>query len=227
MIGWRLDRYLAAPKDSKDRGPYWALLPVAVAAMFLLLLLPHMEALCAGNRREFIGLVSLVLPLAQTASFIFPALALAGVIFGRRRPWVVTASFGALAVVLSFFTFLSLYAISPHLSDKAPGQYLRDHASPQDVIVMESIEEFELGSSLAFYSGRRLLIVQRQGLPQFPYPVAPEDNYLISPAQVSELWRGPTRVFVLKDDASPPEPYLEGARVVLRIPSKRLLVNRP
>jgi len=224
VVGWRLDRYLAAPGD---RWPYWALLPIAVVAMLILSLMPHMEALCASNRREFIGLASLVLPLVKPASFIMPTLALAGILFGRRRPGIVTASFIALALALTFLTFLSLYALSPQLSDKIPGQYIRDHASSQDVIVMEHIEEFEFGASLVFYSGRRLLMVQRNGLPQFPYPVAPQDNYIISPVQLNELWHGPARVFLLIDDASAGEPYLEGARVALRTPSKRLLVNRP
>jgi 4-amino-4-deoxy-L-arabinose transferase-like glycosyltransferase len=224
VVGWRLDRSLAA---SQDRGPYWALAPVVVAGMLIMLLLPHLEALCADNRREFIGMVPLVEPLAWPAAIIIPALALAGLLYGRRRPAAVTGAFAALALVLAFFTFLSLYLLSPHLSDKIPAQYLRDHAGPQDVIVMEAIEEFELGSSLAFYSGRPLLMVQRDGLPQFPYPVAPEKNYLISPDQLQELWQGPARVFLLVDDASPGEPPGENVAVALRIPGKRLLVNQP
>ncbi|MBM4273542.1 MAG: glycosyltransferase family 39 protein [Deltaproteobacteria bacterium] len=224
VVGWRLERYLAS---SQDRRPYWALLAVAVVGMFVVVLLPHLEALCVGNRREFIGMAPMILPLAKPASFILPGLALGGVIFGRRRPWVVVTCFSALALVVAFFTFISLYILSPHLSDKAPAEYLRDNAGPQDVIVMERIEEFELGASLVFYSGRRLLMVQRDGLPQFPYPVAPQDNYLISPSRLKELWHSSARVFLLIDDAVPAEPYLEEAATVLRIPSKRLLVNRP
>lgn len=224
VVGWRLDRYLLA---SQDRRPYWALLVVAVVGMFTVVLLPNLEDLCASNRREFIGMVPLILPLAKPASVILPGLALAGVIFGWRRPWVVVACFSALALVLTFFTFMSIYMLSPHLSDQIPAQYLRDRAGPQDVIVMERIEEFEMGSSLVFYSGHRLLMVQRDGLPQFPYPVAPEDNYLISPSRLNELWHGSDRVFLLIDDAVPAEPYLERGATVLRIPSKRLLVNRP
>ena len=56
---------------------------------------------------------------------------------------------------------------------------------------MEQIEEFEYGASLAFYSGRRILMVKRHGLPQFPYPVAPGIDYLITPEQLRELWQGP------------------------------------
>jgi hypothetical protein len=92
---------------------------------------------------------------------------------------------------------------------------------------MESLEEFEHGASFAFYAGRRILMVQRQGLPRFCYPVAPPQNYLISPARLQELWQGPNRLFLLVDDASPLEPYLENARVALRGTGKRLLVNRP
>lgn len=57
--------------------------------------------------------------------------------------------------------------------------------------------------------------------------VAAEQNYLITPEQLRALWQGPERVFLLVDDATPLEPFLQKARVVLTMPSKRLLANRP
>ena len=92
---------------------------------------------------------------------------------------------------------------------------------------MEQIEEFEYGSSLAFYSQHHILMVKRHDLPQFPYPVPPDQNYLITPEQLQDLWQGPRRAYLLLDDASAPEPYLKGAAVALRLHGKRLLVNRP
>ena len=92
---------------------------------------------------------------------------------------------------------------------------------------MEQIEEFEYGASLAFYSGRRILMVKRHGLPQFPYPVAPGLDYLITPEQLRELWQGPEKVYLLVDDATEPAPFLSGAKEILVMPSKRLLANRP
>jgi hypothetical protein len=70
-------------------------------------------------------------------------------------------------------------------------------------------------------------MVQRNGLPEFPYPVAEEHDYLITPAELTGLWQRPGRVFVLVDDAVKCEPGLEGAAVALAVPGKRLLVNRP
>jgi hypothetical protein len=70
-------------------------------------------------------------------------------------------------------------------------------------------------------------MVQRHGLPQFPYPVSQAENYLITSERLQELWRGPRRVFVLLDDATPAEPFLKDAPVALTVTGKRLLVNRP
>jgi hypothetical protein len=92
---------------------------------------------------------------------------------------------------------------------------------------MENIEEFEYGASLAYYTGRRILMVQRGGLPAFPYPVAPGETYLISPERLQELWAGPHKVYLLVDDATRPEDYLQSAAPALTLQGKRLLVNRP
>ena len=91
---------------------------------------------------------------------------------------------------------------------------------------MGAIEEFEYGSSLSLYSGRRILMVQRRGLPQFPYSVPAAENYLITPEQFRTLWTGPRRVFLLVDKIVPPEGFLGDAQVLLDIPGKRLLSNK-
>jgi len=93
-------------------------------------------------------------------------------------------------------------------------------------VVMGPIEEYEYGASLAFYAGRPILMEKRHGLPQFPQPVPPAQDYLIAPGQLQTLWQGPNRVFLLIDDATPPEPWLKGTEVPLALPGKRLLENR-
>jgi 4-amino-4-deoxy-L-arabinose transferase-like glycosyltransferase len=224
ILGWRLDRSLDA---SRDPSLSWGLMVVAGLGLAILYLLPSLEAICGDNRREFIGMFALIEPIARPAAFAIPALALAGVLAGWRRPPLTVACYAALALMTIYFTFQTLVALSPQLSDQLPGEYLKHQAGPKDVVVMESIEEFEYGASLAFYAGRRILMVQRDGFPQFPYPVPPEEDYLISPARLKELWQGPGRVFLLVDDATTPEPYLKGAPVALAVQGKRLLVNRP
>ncbi len=225
ILGWRVERSLAEPGD---RSLPLGLLAVGLVGLAILLWLPWLEGLCSDNRREFLGMFCLIYPVARPVAVVVPALAGLGLVAGWRRPRVALACFAALALVLLVFTFRTLTALSPHLSDKLPGEYLRQQAGPQDVMIMESIEEFEYGASLAFYAGRRLLMVQRHGLPQFPYPVAPQADYLISPEQLREIWQGPRRVFLLVDEfAPPPEAYLKKAPVVLAVPGKRLLVNRP
>ncbi len=224
ILGWRLDRYLAAPQS---RGLVWALLLIALLGLGIMFLIPHLERICGANRREFIGMFQLIEPVARQASYWVPGVALLGVLAGWRHPRLAVGCFGALALVLSYFTFQTLMVLSPHLSDKIPGEFLRGRAGPQDLVIMESIEEFEYGASLAYYSGRRILMVQRRGLPQFPYPVSPREDYLISPARLKELWEGPGRVFLLVDDATSLEEYLQAATPALTMRGKRLLVNHP
>jgi len=224
VLGWRLDRFLDA---GRDRSLTWALIPVALLGLGILFLIPHLERLCAANRREFIGMFQLLEPVARQASYWIPGIALLGVLAGWRRPRAAVGGFAVLALVLCFFTLQTLVLLSPHISDKIPGEYLRRHAGPQDLVIMESIEEFEYGVSLAYYARHPLLMVQRGGLPAFPYPVAPEKNYLISPARLQELWTGPRRVFLLVDDATPVASYLQSGTPALAMQGKRLLVNHP
>ena len=92
---------------------------------------------------------------------------------------------------------------------------------------MGPIEEFEYGASLEYYARRHILMVKGHGLPQFPYPVPPASDYIITPERLKELWQGPRKVFLLLDNATPPEPFLQGATTALTLPGKRLLVNHP
>ena len=224
IVGWRLDGYLA---DGRDRTLAWLMLGLGLLGATIFLSLPFLEKLCADNRREFIGLFALVRPAALMASLTLPMTALLGAWLALWRPRWAVGCYLAMAGVLVFLTYQAMAALSPLLSDRLTGEYVRVNAGPQDVVVMEAIEEFEYGASLAFYSGRGVLMVQRLGLPQFPYPVPREKNYLISPEQLAELWRGPHRVYVQLDDVVAAEPYLADAHAALTLPGKRLLVNRP
>ena len=224
IIGWSLSQSLDAPRG---RAMPIALLCLGCLGLALLVLLPYLEQVCAANRREFFGMFPLLKPVARQVSFWVPVLAFGGVILGWRRPRVALSFYGALALVLLFFTWQSLTALSPLFSDKIAGDYIRQQAGPDDVVVMEAIEEFEYGASLAFYSGRPILMVQRQGLPRFPYPVPSFENYLISPAGLKERWQGPHRVFLLVDDVIPPEAFWQTGKMDLQLPGKRLLQSRP
>jgi 4-amino-4-deoxy-L-arabinose transferase-like glycosyltransferase len=225
ILGWRVKRYLDTPGD---RVIPWTLLAVGLLGLFLLVLLPHLEQICVANRREFSGMVSLMVPIARRAIWFIPAVALAGVVAGLgRRPRLAVAAYGVLAVGIAGFAFQTMGVITPLLSDQAAAAYVRRVASPQDLLVMGPIEEFEYGASLEFYARRHILMVKRHGLPHFPYPVPPAADYIITPERLQELWQGPRKVFLLLDNATPPEPFLQGARVALTLPGKRLLVNRP
>jgi hypothetical protein len=209
VLGWRL---AAALENPRDRSLPLALLCLGLLGLAVGVLLPYLEQICAANRREFYGMFPLIQPIARQVSLWVPMMALGGAVAGWRRPSVALGCYGLLALALLFFTWKTLTVLSPLLSDQLPGDLIRREAGPDDVVVMEAIEEFEYGASLAFYSGRRVLMVQRQGLPQFPYPVAAEENYLITPEALRELWGGPARVFLLIDDIIQPEPFLENGR---------------
>jgi len=224
VLGWRVDRYLASPRDLS--------LPLALLALGLLGLgtawfVPFLGQLCAGDRREFLGLFSLLTPVARQVSLVLPTLAFLGALLGRRRPRLALAGYAIISLALLCFTYQALTALSPVRSDKAPGEYVRHHARPGDLVVMEYIEEFELGASLAFYARRPILMVQRHGLPRFVYPVTPEKNYLISSDRLKKLWQGSRRVFLLVDEAVPFEPFYKDAPIALVGGGKRLLINQP
>lgn len=225
ILGWRVQRYLERPND---RVITWSLLALGLLGLSLLVLLPYLEQVCVHNRREFSGMVALLSPIARRASWFIPAAALTGVAAALlRRPALAVASYGALALALTIFTFQSFAVMNPVLCDKQAAEFVRQTASPQDLLIMGPIEEFEYGASLGYYAGRRILMVQRNGLPQFPYPVDPALDYIITPEHLQKLWQGPGRVFVLLDDATPPEPFMQNATAALILPGKRLLVNHP
>lgn len=224
VLGWRLSRSL---EWSRDLGLLAAFFFLGLLGLALMVLLPYLEQLCAANRREFFGMFPLIQPVANQASFWIAGLALAGIATGWRRPAWALLSYCLLALVFLFFTWKTLTILSPLLSDRLPGEYIRQNAAPQDVVVMEAIEEFEYGASLAFYSGHRILMVQRRELPRFPYPVPPRENFLITPEALRQWWEGPHRVFLLIDDVIEPEPFLQKGGVALELPGKRLWRNRP
>jgi hypothetical protein len=185
-----------------------------------------MEETCVDNRREFIGMFEQVQPLVyQAAPFL--AVVSAGLILAcwRRLPRLSIGCLGAIALILLYFTFQSLWILSPHLSDAWAGKILREQAQPGDLVVMGNIEEFEYGMSLRYYAKRRVLMVQRDGLPDFGFPLSARENFLIQPQTLQQLWQGPRRIFVLIDECAP-EDYLKDAVTLAAKGDKRLLSNQ-
>ncbi len=110
VIGWSLSQSLDSPRD---RAMPFALLCLGILGLALLVLLPYLEQVCAANRREFYGMFPLLKPVARQVSFWVPVLAFGGLICGWRRPRVALSFYGALALVLLFFTWQSLTALVP------------------------------------------------------------------------------------------------------------------
>lgn len=225
LIGWRLQHYLATPQASGGFRLY-LLLP-AIAVVGLTVSLPSLEQICAANRREFIGLFDQLQPLSRQA---LPLLALGFCLAAwagwRQLPRLAVAGLGSAALILLYFTFHSLRLLSPHLSDAWAAAVVQQIGQPDDILVMGHIEEFEYGMSLKYYTQKRILMVQRQGLPEFGFPLLPEEKYLLPPEKLLELWQGPQRVIILEDNCAPEE-YLPNPFVVALKNGKRLITNKP
>lgn len=224
LLGWRLHRYL---RDPRGYSLKWAFILPLAAVIGLIAALPLLEKICAANRREFIGMFEQLRPLGRQAlPLLAAAFGLAAWAGWRQWPRLCLVSFSGAAILLLYFTFQSLRLLSPHLSDAWAGELLQHLSQPGDIIVMGHIEEFEYGMSLKYYSGRRILMVQRQGLPEFGFPLTPEEKYLIPPERLLELWGGPQRVVILEDSCAPEE-YLPDPIVLAVRNGKRLITNKP
>lgn len=223
IIGRRLELFLAQPESRSIRS---SLVLFALFILGLLSLVPFLERTCVDNRREFIGMFQQLQPLVLQAAPILAVLSAAlALTCWRRRPRLSITCLGGIALTLLYFTFQSLWLLSPHLSDAWAGKILREYAQPDDLVVMGNIEEFEYGMSLRYYAQRRVFMVQRQGLPGFGFPLTVQENYLIQPQTLQELWQGPRRVFVLMDECAP-EDYLQKAVTIETTGGKRLISNQ-
>lgn len=224
LLGWRLQAFLTEPPRA---APGWTLWLPVLAVVGAVVSLPLLEQICADNRREFIGMFTQLRPVGQQAlPLLAVGFSLAAWLGWRRQPRLWLATFTGTALVLLYFAFQSLRLLSPQLSDAWAGELLQRFGEPEDIIVMGHIEEFEYGMSLRYYSQRRILMVQRQGLPEYGFPLRPGEKYLITPEELQALWQGPRRVIILEDECAP-ETYLPQPVVLVARHGKRLLTNRP
>ena len=223
LIGRRLEIFLA---DPDSRAIRWSLGFYGVCILGLILLVPYMERTCVDNRREFIGMFEQLQPVVYKMAPLLLVLSAALPLACRRRlPKLSIGCLGGIALMLLYFTFQSLWILSPHLSDAWAGKIVREQAQPQDMVVMGNIEEFEYGMSLRYYAKRRIFMVQRNGLPDFGFPLTTQENFLIKPHTLQELWQGPRRIFVLIDECAP-EDYLKEAVTLETKNGKRLISNQ-
>jgi hypothetical protein len=223
LIGRRLEMYMDRPDSRVIR---WSLGLYAVFMLGLLSLVPYMEKTCVENRREFIGMFGQLQPVIYQAAPLLAVFSAILILVGwRRRPRLSIACLGCIALTLLYFTFQSLWILSPHLSDAWAGKILQAQAQPNDLVVVGNIEEFEYGMSLRYYAKKRVFMVQRDGLPKFGFDLTVQENYLIKPKTLKELWQSGQRVFVLVDECAP-EDYLTDAVTIETRGGKRLIANQ-
>jgi 4-amino-4-deoxy-L-arabinose transferase-like glycosyltransferase len=223
IIGRRLELYLAQPQSRAIQFSLWL---YTLLILGLLSLLPILERVCVDNRREFTGMFEQLQPLVYQAAPILAVLSAAlALACWRRRPRLSLGCLFGIALTLLYFTFQSLWLLSPHLSDAWAGRYVLEHAQPQDIVVMGNIEEFEYGMSLRYYAQRRVLMVQRDGLPDFGFPLPAQENFFVKPQTLQELWQSSQRVLVLVDECAP-EDYLPEGVTLQAQGGKRLIANK-
>ncbi len=223
LLGRRLELYLAQPES---RAMHLSLWLYVLFILGLLSLVPLMERTCVDNRREFIGMFQQLQPLVYHSAPLLAVLSVAlALACWHRRPRLSICCLSGIALTLLYFTFQSLWLLSPHLSDAWAGKFLQEHAQPHDIVVMGNIEEFEYGMSLRYYAQTRVFMVQRDGLPDFGFPLTAQENFLLKPQALQELWQGPQRVFLLVDECAP-EDYLEDAVTLQTKGGKRLIANK-
>ena len=223
IIGRRLELYLAQPESRAIQFSLWL---YVLFILGLLSMLPILERVCVDNRREFTGMFEQLQPVAYQAAPILVGLSVAlALACWRRRPRLCLCCHFSIALTLLYFTFQSLSLLSPHLSDAWAGRFVRQYAQPDDVLVMGHIEEFEYGMSLRYYAQRQVIMIQRNGLPDFGFPLTVQENFLVNPRALQELWQSPQRVFLLVDECSP-EDYLPDAITLQIRGGKRLIANK-
>jgi 4-amino-4-deoxy-L-arabinose transferase-like glycosyltransferase len=166
------------------------------------------------------------------AALIIVLLGLGAAWMLRRRGRALAASV-AMGVTVAVFFFCANWAFrvfEPHLSSRPLVDKLSKYLHPEDKLALYG--EYDAGSSIGFYTGRRLWIVNGQynGLEFGSYdPRAPK--IFLDDRTFPAFWRSPERVFLVV----PPD---ESAIALVRLPAassyflaemggKKVYVNHP
>jgi 4-amino-4-deoxy-L-arabinose transferase-like glycosyltransferase len=146
----------------------------------------------------------------------------------RRRQCQRAGNFAlvGMMIVLLFCVHSALVTFSPILSSKQLAMAIKPHLEAADAVVID--DEYEQGSTLNFYLGVPVRVLHERTanlyygslFPDAPGVFETQDSF-------SDLWHGPTRVFLWTDQEDPKE--LRGAPrfVVARSGGKSILTNRP
>ena len=138
---------------------------------------------------------ALRLPAALAAMVFLAGFGVAWWLRRKNRPIAATASTALTMAGFFVAANIALGVFSPHLSSRPLVQRVETYIRPEDPIVLYG--EFDAGSSIAFYTGRRLLLWNGRYNNLAPgsfYPDAP--HIFLTDEEFLPLWQSAQRVFL-------------------------------
>jgi 4-amino-4-deoxy-L-arabinose transferase-like glycosyltransferase len=189
---------------------------------------PQDYALSFGH---FLDLTPQAMGAFQKPLFFFSAAFLAGTLlnwYSRRRgkAGLGNAALVGMMIVVLACVHSAFVTFSPILSSHSLAVAIEKQLQPDDEIVVGG--EYGAASTLNFYTGRRLRILDKPRgnlwygsiFPDAPHVWETQDSFLA-------LWNGPHRVFFWTDKQDPPGLRGQTAYVLARSGGKTIYVNRP
>jgi 4-amino-4-deoxy-L-arabinose transferase-like glycosyltransferase len=148
----------------------------------------------------------------------------------KKRPLAATICTALSMAVFLFAANIALGVFSPYLSSRPLVKKILPQIRQDDVMVLYG--EFDLGSSVAFYTNRQLLLWngRRHNLEAGSYyPDAP--HIFLTDPEFLQLWQGPRRVYLFvpseqKEEAAKRLP-VAGTYLVASSGGKNVFVNHP
>ncbi len=144
-----------------------------------------------------------------------------------RRHLAANVAVALMAALFFFWAHAALNVFSPYLSSQGLARTIAAAAAPGDRIVING--EYESGSTLNFYTGRRVYILNGRSANLWFgsfYPDAP--RIFLEDKDLVRLWYSHGRVFLFTEIEQQPrlEKLVGAARVLARSGGKAVLVNR-
>lgn len=134
--------------------------------------------------------------------------------FSRRR-----LTFGFLSLIFSmiaafFFVHRGLVLLEPIQSSKPLAALITGERKPSERIVLEIEKEepfeYEKVSGLVFYTGRKVYVLRRRNPPTLPFPLKPEERFLLREADFHQLWQSGERIYLVTDSLFDGDGVLDG-----------------
>jgi hypothetical protein len=146
----------------------------------------------------------------------------------RQQTTFANASLVAMMIVVLACVHQGYVTFEPILSSKTLAVAINQHLKPDDVIVING--EYEAGSTLNFYTGRNVHIInnREKGNMWFGslFPDAPK--IFENDQSFAELWTGPTRVWLwVEEDKVPTIVRATPNYALASHGGKRILTNKP